>query len=134
MAALAVLVPAVTSLLGEVLEGLSGDRRARAEQALKLLEAARAEAEGQLQVNQAEAAHRSVFVAGWRPFIGWVGGLGVAYAFLLHPAAQALFTVYRPDLLPLLPVFPMDHLLELLFGMLGLGGLRTFEKVRGVSR
>lgn len=134
MAALAVLVPAVTSLLGEVLEGLSGDRRARAEQALKLLEAARAEAEGQLQVNQAEAAHRSVFVAGWRPFLGWIGGLGVAYAFLLHPAAQALFTVYRPDLLPLLPVFPMDHLLELLFGMLGLGGLRTFEKVRGVSR
>lgn len=134
MAALAALVPTLTSLLGEVLEGLSGDRKTRAEQALKLLEAARAEAEAQLQVNRAEAAHRSVFVAGWRPFIGWVGGLGVAYAFLLHPAAQALLAVHSPDLLPLLPVFPMDHLLELLFGMLGLGGLRTFEKVRGVSR
>lgn len=82
----------------------------------------------QAAINQIEAQHRSVFVAGWRPFIGWVCGLGLAYAFLVEPLLFRLL----PELQP--PVLPMAYINELIWGLLGLGGLRTVEKLQGRSR
>lgn len=80
----------------------------------------------QIQVNQVEAAHKSLFVAGWRPFIGWVCGAAMACNYLVFPVAG----VWLPELKPLdtATMFPV------LLGLLGLGGLRTTEKVKQVSR
>ena len=86
----------------------------------------------QLEVNKAEAAHKSVFVAGWRPFVGWVCGVALAYHFILAPLLQFSFALAGMD--QELPEFDFSQLSTVLMGMLGLGGLRTFEKMKGVSR
>jgi len=80
----------------------------------------------QTDTNKVEAASSSVFVAGWRPFIGWVCGLALMYQYLIRP----FVTAFYPEL-----IFPGldDNLWQLLLGMLGLGGLRTFEKTKGVA-
>ena len=86
----------------------------------------------QLEVYKAEASHRSVFVAGWRPFVGWVCGVALAYHFILAPLLQFSFALAGMD--QELPEFEFSQLSTVLMGMLGLGGLRTFEKMKGVSR
>ena len=86
----------------------------------------------QLEVNKAEAAHKSVFVAGWRPFVGWVCGVALAYHFILSPLLQFGFAL--AGMKQELPEFEFSQLSTVLMGMLGLGGLRTFEKMKGVSR
>lgn len=125
-------IPALTGLLGSLLDGLSGEQRVKAEQAMKILEMAQQEAQGQQQVNQAEAAHRSIFVAGWRPFVGWVCGCGLAYELIIRPFLIWYLAAFVPDA----PVPPSlgTVLSEMLFALLGIGSLRTFEKVKGVSK
>jgi hypothetical protein len=81
--------------------------------------------------NQAEAQHNSLFVAGWRPFIGWCGGAGVAYSFLIQPFGSWLAAVIDQ---PALPVLDTSVLMSLVMTMLGFGGYRTYEKMQGVSR
>lgn len=86
----------------------------------------------QLKVNEAEAGHTSIFVAGWRPAIGWVCALALAYNYILFPFLNVV-NVYMDTGLPL-PSMKMDDLFELVLGMLGLASLRTYEKRRGVSK
>lgn len=93
--------------------------------------AARAEAE-QREINKAEAAHESLFVAGWRPAIGWVCALALGFQYLVRPLLAWAGGVWWSHL-PLLPGID-DALWQLMFGMLGLGGLRSFEKARGVAK
>jgi hypothetical protein len=81
----------------------------------------------QLEVNRAEAQHASVFVAGWRPFIGWVLGVGIGYSFLIAPILGGLIALWRPGFS--MPVVD-EHLWELVFAMLGMGALRSFDKLR----
>tara|TARA_B100001059_G_C17765969_1_gene545564 strand:+ start:309 stop:710 length:402 start_codon:yes stop_codon:yes gene_type:complete len=90
-------------------------------------------ARGQIEVNKAEAAHSSMFVAGWRPFVGWSCGLALAWHFLGQPLV-VFVTAYAGIQTPPLPAFEMESLLTVLLGMLGLGGLRTFEKTKNVAR
>ena len=90
-------------------------------------------AKGQLEVNKVEAAHRSPLVAGWRPFIGWVCGVALAWHFVLAPITIFGFS-YAGVPVPDLPVFDMDSLMTVLLGMLGLGGLRTVEKLKGKTK
>jgi hypothetical protein len=88
-------------------------------------------AKGQLAVNQVEASNSSLFVAGWRPFIGWTCGAAFAYKFVLAPAgAFAMAAAGHPIDLPVLDFTEMS---TILLGMLGLGGMRTIEKVKGVA-
>lgn len=88
--------------------------------------------QGQIDTNKIEAANPSMFVAGWRPFIGWVCGLALVYQYLVRPLAAWAFAIAGH---PLPPMPGLDeNLWELLAGMLGLGGLRSFEKVKGVAR
>lgn len=85
---------------------------------------------GQLEVNKAEAQSGSLFVAGWRPFIGWIMGVCVMYVFLIAPIAQAIVSIWRPEFhMPAVN----EHLWELVFGMLGMGALRSFDKFQGVG-
>lgn len=86
---------------------------------------------GQLEVNAKEAAHPSTFVAGWRPFAGWVGGLGLAYAAIGHYILVWLSGIYA---FPPPPQVDTEILLYVLGGMLGLGTLRTYEKKQGVTK
>jgi hypothetical protein len=87
----------------------------------------------QIEVNKTEAASSSIFKGGWRPFIGWVCGVAFAYHFVLQPfLIFVLTTLGQP--VPYLPEFDMASLMTVLGGLLGLGGLRTFEKYKGVTK
>ena len=87
---------------------------------------------GQLEINKIEAGSSSVFVAGWRPAVGWCGALGYGYEFLLRPIANGVAVAFGFP--PVFPGIEMEALTSLLFGLLGLGTLRTVEKVKGVAR
>ncbi len=87
---------------------------------------------GQMEVNKVEATHRSIFVAGWRPFIGWVCGSAFAMHFVIVPLMQ-LASIYA-DFTPPILSFDMESLLTVMMGMLGLGGMRTYEKMKGVAK
>ena len=87
----------------------------------------------QIEVNKAEAASGSVFKGGWRPFIGWVCGFAFAYHFILQPIL-IFGTTAAGVSLPPLPEFDMSQMMPVLLGMLGLGGLRTYEKKSGITK
>lgn len=82
---------------------------------------------GQLSVNTEEAKHENIFVSGWRPFIGWVCGASYAYHFIFQPCISFLCSITGKSVA--IPVFDMEALSTVLFGMLGLGIYRTAEKV-----
>jgi hypothetical protein len=86
----------------------------------------------QLKVNAAEASHESVFVAGWRPFIGWVCGSALAWQFVGLQVCQFLLKLFKVDVGPL-PTFDYATLSPILLGMLGLGAMRSYEKVQGAN-
>lgn len=87
----------------------------------------------QIEVNKVEAASSSLFKSGWRPAIGWVCGFAFAYHFVLQPLLVFILT-YAGHPVPDLPEFDMASLMTVLGGLLGLGGLRTFEKYKGVTK
>ena len=111
-----------------------GNERARAKESLEreLVDAANSVMLAQTEINKAEAAHKSIFVAGWRPFIGWVCGVGIAWAMVVQPVAQWAMIAWGDG--TELPTIDTSYLMELVTAMLGMSGLRTFEKLRGVSR
>jgi hypothetical protein len=92
----------------------------------------------QVEVNKIEAASASVFVSGWRPAVGWVGVLGLAYQFLGYPLMQWCWAFgqgmdWVPKELSPPPDLDVEQLMTLLAGLLGFGGMRSFEKSRGVA-
>jgi hypothetical protein len=89
-------------------------------------------AKAQLEVNKTEASHKSLFVSGWRPAVGWVAVLGMASNFLVIPMAN--FTLALVDSTITVPILDLSQMMPVLLGMLGLGAMRTAEKVKGVQR
>lgn len=85
----------------------------------------------QIGVNQEEAKSSNLFISGWRPFLGWVGGLALTWQYILQPITTYILTVngHKVDL----PVFDFSTMSTILMAILGMGGLRTWEKVSGVS-
>ena len=81
----------------------------------------------QIEINKIEASHRSVFVSGWRPFIGWVCGVGLTFPFIINPVLQWITNKPGPQL-------PTEALMSLVTALLGLGALRTYEKLTGRSK
>lgn len=127
----------LTSILPSLLDKLFPDPEKANEAKLKLLElqqsgalaelqAATDLAKGQLEVNKAEASSGNPWAAGWRPLIGYICGIALLYEFLLRPLAIGFGYPSFPDL-------DMGDLNTLLFGMLGLGGFRTIEKIKKVA-
>lgn len=109
----------------EAVKGKELDPNAQLEMAAKL-------AEVQTKINEAEASHRSVFVAGWRPFIGWVFGIGLGYAVFLEPLLRFTFTVkgWTVDF----PEINTNVTMQVLLGMLGLAGARSYEKKNKLTK
>jgi len=93
---------------------------------------------GQLEVNKAEAEYKSIFVAGWRPFIGWVGGFALAYKFIFYSLICWFWAVARAKGwigmdTPIPPDVDASQLYPIILGLLGLGGMRSYEGVKGVK-
>jgi hypothetical protein len=132
MSLLGSLVGPVTGLLDKFIED-KDQKNALAHEIATLAEKQAHEAAmAQVQVNAAEAKHRSVFVAGWRPFVGWICAVALAYHFVLQPII--IFGAGVAGVYVDLPAFDMDSLMTVLLGMLGLGGLRTYEKKAGLTK
>lgn len=131
--------------VGKIADDLftSDEERAKADlDAMKIgLDAARVDAElikGQQEINKAEAAHSSIFVAGWRPAIGWTGVVALAYQYIGYPALIWLWALLQareivPTNLQPPPILDIEALMVLMTGILGIAGARTFEKVRGIT-
>lgn len=121
---------------GELLKRLWPDaseaEKAKLTQFLAQLDAEAKARQAQIAVNQVEAANPSVFVAGWRPAAGWICVLALAYQYVVYPLLLWL-VMFWPNLTAPRPVLS-DVLYELLFGMLGLAGMRTYEKLKRVTR
>lgn len=88
----------------------------------------------QVALNQVEAQHRSIFVAGWRPFVGWVCGSALAYNYIVRDIMAWGITNWGDQTMTMPPALQMEHLMTVLLGLLGLGGLRTYEKVKGRAK
>lgn len=134
---LTMLLPIITSIVGRVIPDSAQAAQVNAELQKALLEqqgeinkAIADAAKAQTEVNLKEAEHPSLFVSGWRPAVGWICVAGCFYGFAFQPSLawlSGLIGVGAP------PVLDMATLMGLLGGLLGLGGLRTYEKVQGVE-
>lgn len=118
--------------IGNVFDKLftSDEERLKAKAVLDKL--AQHPAELQVELNKLEAQHRSIFVAGWRPFIGWTCGLGLGYAWLIRPVIIDVALVY--GITPQFSELPLEHMIDLVIALLGLSGLRTYEKLKGRAK
>jgi hypothetical protein len=119
------LIGPVTGLLDKFIEDKDKKNAIAFELATMAEKHAQELAKGQLEVNKTEAAHKSLFVAGWRPAIGWICGMALLYSTILAPILGIWFTV---------PPVDSALLTSVLMGMLGLGAMRTVEKAKGVQR
>jgi len=127
------LIGPVTNLLDQFIEDKDQKAKLAHEIATMSQKHMQEQTMGQLEINKAEAQHRSIFVAGWRPFLGWCLSFAMLWHFMIAPSI--IFAAGMAGMtLPELPVFDMDSLMTVLLGMLGLGGLRTFEKTKGLSK
>ena len=130
----------ITSLIGPVsgiLDKVIEDKDQKAKLAHELATMADTHAQqallAQLEINKAEAASGSVFKGGWRPFVGWVCGIALLQHFILSPLILFGITLTGIEIPPI-PAFDMGSLMTVLMGMLGLGGLRTYEKQKGITK
>jgi hypothetical protein len=130
---LSALIGPVTGLLDKFVEDKDQKAKLAHEIATMADRQAHENAMAQIEVNKAEAASGSIFKGGWRPFVGWVCGAAFAYHFVLQPLLIFIVAVAGLQI-PALPEFDMSSLMTTLGGLLGLGGLRTFEKFKGVSK
>lgn len=116
-------IEAIGNVIGKVFEGKD---KALTHQEIMTELAMRPEI-AQTEINKLEAQHRSIFVAGWRPFIGWICGCGLAFVFIVNPIVQWLTSRPGPDM-------PTAALMSLVTSLLGLGLMRTAEKVAGAAK
>ena len=127
------LLPAVTDVIGRFLPE-DKEKRAAAEREIeRQLATHLAKIDlAQLEINKQEAAHRNIFVSGWRPFIGWSCGIAMCYAYIIQPIT--IFVLAQTGNLVSLPTLNLSEMMPVLLGMLGLGGLRSFEKYKKISK
>jgi hypothetical protein len=130
----------IKSMIGPIIAPLidripDKNERARAQEQIEgqMLAAMTSLVQGQLEINMKEAQHGSVFVAGWRPAIGWICGIALGWNYIIQPIISWTVFALGVDLADA-PRLDTAELTTILLGMLGLGGLRTYEKRLGVAR
>ena len=135
------MIGAILPVVGTLIDKLFPDKQAADEAKIKMMELAQKGelaqldaqmqlAMGQIETNKIEAASTDAFRAGWRPMAGWACSLGLFYEFLLRPILPWLVGLTGAEVAPM-PNVDIDQLMILLGGLLGLGGLRSFERVKG---
>ena len=122
------LIAPVTGILDKFIE----DKDQKAALAHEIATIADKQAIAQIQLNSVEAAHQSLFVAGWRPAVGWVCALAMLLNFILIPFINLGMEFAGQDIR--LDLIEMDTMMPVLLSMLGLGGMRSYEKARNVAR
>jgi hypothetical protein len=132
MTVLNALIGPVTGLLDKFIEDKDQKAKLAHEVATMAENHAQELAKGQLEVNKVEAAHQSLFVAGWRPFIGWTCGLGMFGNFITITFSHFVLALFGIDII--IPLVPLETMMPVLMGMLGLGAMRSYEKKNAVHR
>ena len=131
------IVNALIGPVGNILDKFIEDKDQKAKLAHEIATMSEKHAQeamlAQLEINKAEAASGSIFKGGWRPAVGWVCAIAFAYQFILKDLIIFCASFAGADL-PELPEFDMGTLLTVLGGMLGIGGLRTYEKQKGLTK
>jgi hypothetical protein len=126
----------VIGIIGDVLDKVIPDnnakQKAKADIEKALIDNASKINLAQAETNKIEASHRSIWVAGWRPFLGWVAGFGFAWVFVIAPVAQWVCALLGIHIV--LPVLHTDVMMELTIALLGLSGLRSWEKSKGLTK
>ena len=129
-------ISSIVQVVGTVLDKVLPDPKAKAEAIQKLTELQQsgdlAIIAGQNDINKVEAANPNLFVAGWRPFVGWVCGAALAFQLVVAPVIMWGYQIGGHPVA--LPAMQTELLTTLLIGMLGLGGMRTVEKLQGVAK
>jgi len=133
MGLLDTLVGPVTSIIDKIVPDKDQAAKLAHEIATMSEKMANEQMLAQLEVNKAEAASGSLFKGGWRPAIGWICGLALFWSFILQPFLVFFLLVFGVDLPPL-PEIGTADLMPILLGMLGLGGLRSYEKIQKVTK
>jgi hypothetical protein len=129
------MISAISALIGPVsslLEKAIPDRDLREKLSHELAVLADKQMTAQIEVNKVEAAHKSLFVSGWRPAIGWICAMGMAGNFLVIPFANMALELSKTGVT--IPMIALSEMMPILFGLLGLGTMRTVEKIKSVSR
>ena len=126
------LIGPVTSLLDKFVEDKDQKAKLAHEVATMAQRHAQELAKAQLEVNKAEAQHRSLFVSGWRPAVGWCCVFGMMGNFMVIPFANFVLALLKIDVV--VPLIDTATMMPVLMGMLGLGAMRTYEKRTGVSK
>jgi Trk-type K+ transport system membrane component len=131
----AALIPLLTPILSQVFGQLFPDPQARDKAMADFFTKLQASDLSQLEVNKAEAQSGSLFIAGWRPFIGWVGGVAIAFQFAVKPMLLAFGSYFSEGFMTAVLNAPqMDsNMWELVTAMLGIGAMRSYEKLKGVA-
>ncbi len=124
-----VLFPFISTIIDKIFPNAEDAQKAQAE----LLKLAQEADFKQMEINLAQSNSDNVFISGARPGIMWVCGLIFCYNYLLQPLFVFILTLFDKQVTAL-PVFKIDEILPVLLGMLGLGGLRTFEKIKGLTK
>ena len=127
------LIGPVTGLLDKFVEDKDQKNALAHEIATMAQKQAAAAAMAQIEVNKSESQHKSLFVAGWRPSVGWTCSIALFYHYVLVPCILFGVALSGKEIPPL-PVFDMDSLMTVLLGMLGMGGLRSFEKYKNLTK
>ena len=127
------LIEPATKLLDKVIEDKDQKAKLAHELATMADKLAHEQQLAQMAINKEEAASGSLFKGGWRPCIGWICGIAFGYHFVLQPVIVFIVVLIGMDI-PELPSFDMGTLLTVLGGMLGIGGLRTYEKQKGLTK
>ena len=131
-------ISGIISGVGGIIDDLVTTDEERLQIALKDRQIEAGLMQGQAQINATEAEHSSIFVAGWRPFIGWVGGFGLLYQFVVYPLltwAWSFFVAqgWIPAEIASPPVLDFAELMPLILGMLGVGTMRSYDKAKGTD-
>mgnify|MGYP000344700866 FL=1 len=126
------LIGPVTGLLDKFIEDKDKKNAIAHKIATMAQEHAQVLSKAQIEVNKKEAEHKSLFVAGWRPAVGWVCCLGMASNFLVIPMANFALALSNSTIT--IPLIALSEMMPVLLGMLGLGAMRTVEKAKGVQR
>jgi hypothetical protein len=128
-------VLSIIEIGAKLLDKIIPDKDAREKAQAELLKAAQDQdfqlALAQIKVNEEEAKSENLFKSGWRPAIGWICVFGLAYNFVIYNILLWFINIYQLNVTP--PALMSDILMELVFALLGLGSLRTFEKIKGVK-